>query len=307
MGQRATAFWLVFAAFGTALIAALTFILVWQGNPSYHLAVLIITAVVVVAILALVAFFARSWLVTVFRGLRSRGQTVWRSILNSARLSFATRIGRSVLGSVGLVAAIAGASVSVTAIQQRRLQEAVVPAIVMGVGGLLNGLAVAAGGNVHISVTPSRPLAKWERAFTIEDEVGPSIDFTEQQHVVFRVKPQANQWRFGLKFSASDEFATDRFGNGHALWNLQKDANHDALAASYNDGFSRGHGTDVMETYHDAEVTISIDAARPNLTVAVEGSPGYRHTFDLHDHRYALPTAWADGHGFSVKVEFEAG
>lgn len=169
----------------------------------------------------------------------------------------------------------------------------------------LNGLAVAAASSA-VQAAKAPNLAKWERVFAVEDEVGPVIDFSRQTDVRLRIKPsRGNQWRFGLKFSRSDEFSAGRYSSGYPLWHLLKEQDSNDLGFTYYDELSRGRGALLCPGYRDEEISVVVRRIGPRLEVTVDCNPEWSLSLDARSHRFAQPTAWADGRPFQIKVQLE--
>jgi hypothetical protein len=308
MESRATSFVGLATLYVSLGILAIGAIAEWEANQQSHEAIVIVGVAVVVGLVLLGILFARKSFISAFRAARSRGESVWRAVVNSVRIGLATRPGRAGLGGIALVMVIVSAPSFLRAIQQGHVRDEVVWGVLLGLASLLNGMAVVAAGSVAQSAATLTGLAKWERVFGVEDEVGPPIDFARLSEVRFRVKPlRGNQWRFGLKFSSSDEFAAGRYSPGYPLWHLTKDENQDALSQTYYDEFARGRGSLVRRLYHDDEIAVTVRRIEDSkLAISVDGDPGWAGTFDFRSHRHAQPSAWADGREFVVRVQLEA-
>jgi hypothetical protein len=308
MESRATSFVGLATLYVSLGILAIGAIAEWDANQQSHKAIVIVGGAVIVGLVLLGILFARRWFISAFLAARSRGESVWRAIVNSARIGLATRLGRAGLGGIALVTAIASAPGFLRAIQEGHVWDAVVWGVLLGLAALLNGMAVAAAGSVAQSAATLTGLVKWERVFGVEDEVGPAIDFAQQGEVRFRVKPlRGNQWRFGLKFSSSDEFAGGRYSPGYPLWHLTKEENQDSLSQTYYDEFARSRGSLVRRLYHDEEIALTVRRIDDSkLEISVDGDPSWAGTFDFRSHRHAQHTAWADGREFLISVQLEA-
>jgi hypothetical protein len=146
----------------------------------------------------------------------------------------------------------------------------------------------------------------WEKVFTDKDEVGPQIDFQTQAEVRLRITPlQGTQWRFGFKFSRSAEFSKGRYSSGCPLWHLQKEQDSNDLGFTYYDEQSRGRGALLCADRADKEVGLLMRRIDERLVIMVDCNPAYTGTLDAHSHRFALPTAWADGRPFRIRVQLE--
>ncbi len=278
----------------------------WFAFPEAHVLVVIVAVALVVALLGAGLFCGRSWLRWAFREARARGESIREAIVNVGRLALATRRGRVALGGVGFGIAMAASPVFFRAVQLGRVGDAIIPALLLAIAIVLNALAIVAAGSAVLSDATTKGLAKWERAFAVEDAVGPEIDFDKQSEVRLRVKPlRGNQWRFGLKFSRSDEFSSERYAPGYPLWHIQKEQDSDDLAFTYYDELARGKGALIWPGYHDEEIAIVIRRMGSHLVINIAGGFGWTGTFDARSHRYAQPTAWADGREFQIKVQLE--
>ncbi len=152
------------------------------------------------------------------------------------------------------------------------------------------------------------PSVAWEQEFTQDDQTGPPVNFTETKGIRYRVRPGdgSNMWRFGLRFSTTEEFGPPRFSDGHPLWHLTKNLGQDALYVTYYDESRQASGDALVEgTYHGAEMTVLVDVIESELRIRVDGNPGYQGRFALSTHSHALPSAWADGNPLSVHVVAE--
>jgi len=306
MGPRAAGFWRVLETVGVIGTLVLSGAFLWFAFTQAHLLVLIVSVAVVLVLLVAAAFFGRNWLESAFRAARARGESILEALINVARLAVATRRGRAVLGGLALGAAIGASPAFIRAVQLGRLGDAFVPGLLLGMAVFLNALAIVAAGSAVLSDATTKGLARWERVFAVEDAVGPAIDFNKQTEVRLRVKPlRGNQWRFGLKFSRSDEFYSGRYAAGYPLWHVQKEQGSDDLAFTYYDELGRGKGALIWPGYNDEEITIVVRRMEPYLVIKVDGGFGWTGTFEARAHRYAQPTAWADGREFQLKVQLD--
>lgn len=164
---------------------------------------------------------------------------------------------------------------------------------------------IKAGTPWTITILHEHPY-EWQHDFTIEDEIGPKIDFDKQAEVRLAVKVlQGTQWRFGLKFSRGDEFSKGRYSSGYPLWHLQKEQNSDDLAFTHYDELGRGRGALLCRDYANQEIGIVIKRVGQQLIITVDCNPTHIVTFDARSHRFALATAWADGREFKISVRCE--
>lgn len=149
------------------------------------------------------------------------------------------------------------------------------------------------------------PTLAWEQDFTQDDQTGPPINFTNVQTITYRVKPGegCNMWRFGLKFSSSEEFGQERYSDRYPLWHLTKDHGQDSLYVTYYDENRQSTGNALTQgTYHGDEVAVRADVMGNELRIRVDGTPGYERRFPLATHLHALPSAWADGSPLALHV-----
>src|SRR5712691_7213504 len=306
MGLRAAGFVVVAGTVGVISTFVLTGAFLWFAFTQAHTLVLIVSIATVVVILVAAALFGWKEINWAFREARARGESIWQALVNVARLALATRRGRNVLGGLALGAAIGASPAFIQAVQLGRFSDAFIPGLLLLVAVLLNAFAIVAAGSAVLSDSTTRGLAKWERVFAVENAVGPAIDFNKQTEVRLRVKAlKGDQWRFGLKFSRSDEFSTGRYASGYPLWQLQKEQDSNDLAFSEYDELARGRGALLWPGYRYEEITILIRRSGSQLVIKIDELPTWSRMFDARSHRYAQPAAWADGREFQLRVQLE--
>jgi hypothetical protein len=165
---------------------------------------------------------------------------------------------------------------------------------------------IKAGTPWAITVLHEQP-DEWEQVFAVEDEVGPKIDFDKQTEVHLRINARhGTQWRFGLKFSRSEEFAKGRYSSGYPLWQLQKEQDSNDLAFTYYDELGRGRAALLCRDQADQAIGVVLKRVEQTLTINVDCNPKHTVTLDARSHRFGLPTAWADGREFRISVRTEA-
>jgi len=91
---------------------------------------------------------------------------------------------------------------------------------------------------------------------------------------------------------------------GHPLWHLTKNAGEDRLYATYYDAAAALQDeVPVRTVYKGEEVVVHLDVVGDtSLRLGVGGDIGYEKTYPLVPHRYALPSAWADGDPVDLHV-----
>jgi hypothetical protein len=306
MGLRATGFWLVAGALLAAGILVFAAASLWLAFQQAHVLVVIVGVALIVGLMIAGLIFGWSWLRWAFREARARGESMREAIVNVARLALATRRGRAALGVLAFGIAIGASPALIRAVQLGRLGDVIIPGLLLASAIFLNALAIGAAGSAVLSDAKTKGLAKWERVFAVEDAVGPEIDFDKQTEIRLRVKPlRGNQWRFGLKFSRSDEFSTGRYAPGYPLWHVQKEQESSDLVFTYYDELARGKGALIWRGYRDEEIIVVIRRMESQLVIKVDGGLGWTGAFEARSHRYAQPTAWADGREFQIRVQLE--
>lgn len=145
------------------------------------------------------------------------------------------------------------------------------------------------------------PSANFNITFTKEDqELGRRFDFSTPTHVELTVKPDGNtdHWRLGFEFSADFSFSGWRYGVGHPLWHLTKNAGDPRLLVAYYDIAGRAAELKVaIEDYRFDAVQVVL-VSTPAMVRVLVGKDD--KALPLSDHRIGRLFAWADDKTFAV-------
>ncbi len=295
---------LVFVAIG----AWLGWLLLWYSYPTSHL-ILMLTLV-----LALGSTIA---VVTLFVGIRKRLFIAVSELTGRIRRS-PRRIGdalaqlvdndtsRATLGLVCIAVGMLGIAASVTSLTLGRDYFATARWGAAAVAGNLASWYLIARRRRSAPQAPRVENLTSQLVFNTEDQEDPRrIDFLTIHRLRLTVTPahQTKHWRLGLEFSQTQTFSGWRYGVGHPLWHLTKNAGDPRLLVTYYNELIRPSGDEVaIAPYDRSTVEVNIERREGMLEFRVSGNPGHTLLLPLEFHKVGRLFAWADGKQYELTV-----
>jgi hypothetical protein len=148
-----------------------------------------------------------------------------------------------------------------------------------------------------------------KRTVNDDDFVDEILDFENLRSLVIQFRPVTNgYWRFGIKFSSTQNFSHTRVEKNFPLWHLAKnDSGNNMWRTYWNENYEHTGDVNVISDYDGSKLSIAIDK-KDGLRVVVKDIKGKEllsEKFSLDYHRYGQITAWGDQHDYRISAEID--